>query len=95
MIKKIQIFLEQEHTPLEKGLLISVALLAGIIIGFLAAPIKKGIQMWSDNGNGNSCNNTGTNTKPATKSQNKEKQNPKHSCCKKPDDKNQQDTLSL
>lgn len=83
MVEKIQNFLEQEHTPLEKGLLISVALLAGIIIGFLAAPIKKGIQMWSDNGNGNGCNNTGTNTKPNTKLKNDKNPNVKLSCCDK------------
>jgi hypothetical protein len=73
MIEKIQNFLNQEHTPLEKGLLISVALLSGIIIGFLAAPIKKGIKMWSDNGNGNGCHNTDNNALPNSKK--KQKQN--------------------
>lgn len=67
MIEKIQNFLNQEHTPLEKGLLISVALLSGIIIGFLAAPIKKGIKMCSDNGNGNGCNNADNNALPKSK----------------------------
>ena len=72
MIEKIQNFLNQEHTPLEKGLLISVALLSGIIIGFLAAPIKKGIKMWSDNGNGNGCHNTENKELPKAKKDKKQ-----------------------
>lgn len=67
MIEKIQNFLEQEHTPLEKGLLISVALLSGIMIGFLFSPIKKGIKVCSENGNGNGCNDNPKISSPISK----------------------------
>ncbi|MFA9375265.1 MAG: hypothetical protein ACERKZ_00785 [Lachnotalea sp.] len=56
MIEKIQNFLESEHTPLEKGLLILVGFFSGIIIGFIFSPIKKGVKLCSENGNGNGCN---------------------------------------
>jgi hypothetical protein len=59
MLEKIQCFLEQEHTPLEKALLIIVSLLSGLIIGMIFSPIKNGMKICSDNGNGNGNNNNG------------------------------------
>lgn len=79
MLEKMNDFLNQEHTPLEKGLLILVSLLSGILIGFLLSPVKNGISMWSDNGNHNGNNNTG-NT-PGSKDKKEKKQKHSNSSC--------------
>lgn len=53
MIEKVWDILKKEHTPLEKGLAMASTFLAGIIIGFVLSPVKKGIMFGSKNG----CNN--------------------------------------
>ncbi|ROR25741.1 hypothetical protein EDD66_11098 [Mobilisporobacter senegalensis] len=44
-------FISKDWTRGEKVLLASTCILAGIIVGFLIAPIKKGIQCGNNNGN--------------------------------------------
>ncbi len=44
-------FFNQEWSVLEKNLIVSTALLLGIIIGFVFAPIKKGVYCGNHNGN--------------------------------------------
>lgn len=44
-------FLLKEWSISEKSLLITTILLTGVIIGFLTAPIKKGIYCGNHNGN--------------------------------------------
>lgn len=46
-------FFRAEHTPLEMGLLVSTAILGGIVLGFACAP-NKSVQIGSSNG----CANT-------------------------------------
>ena len=58
-IEKIKTFFVKEHTPLEKGLMVATALCTGIIIGFVASPIKRGVAIGSNNG----CENTVLNQK--------------------------------
>ena len=50
--ENIGCFFKQEHTPLEKGLMVSTALLGGIVLGFACAP-EKSVQVGSCNGCGN------------------------------------------
>lgn len=57
MVERVWDILKREHTPLEKGLAMTCALLAGVIIGFLLSPVKKGIMLGSKNG----CNNGSSN----------------------------------
>ncbi|MDF2886437.1 MAG: hypothetical protein K0R23_822 [Lacrimispora sp.] len=44
-------FFNQEWNVLDKKLIVSTALLLGIIIGFVFAPIKKGVYCGNHNGN--------------------------------------------
>jgi hypothetical protein len=43
-------FINNEWSPLEKKLVISTFFLSGMVIGFLFAPIKKGIYCGNNNG---------------------------------------------
>lgn len=54
-LTKIKTILEKEYTPLEKGLLIVVSFLFGIVLGFYFSPVKHGITMFSHNGHHNGC----------------------------------------
>lgn len=42
-------FFRNEWSYLEKKLIVSTFFLLGVIIGFLFAPIKKGIYCWNNN----------------------------------------------
>lgn len=55
---KIKEFLQRPHTSLEKALMISAGVLAGVAIGFALSPIKGGIEVsiGSHNGCGNHHN---------------------------------------
>lgn len=44
-------FFNEEWNILDKKLVVSTALLSGIIIGFIFAPIKKGVYCGNHNGN--------------------------------------------
>ncbi len=44
-------FFNEEWNILDKKLVVSTALLLGIIIGFIFAPIKKGVYCGNHNGN--------------------------------------------
>jgi uncharacterized membrane-anchored protein YhcB (DUF1043 family) len=44
-------FFNEEWTILDKKLVVSTALLLGIIIGFIFAPIKRGVYCGNHNGN--------------------------------------------
>lgn len=44
-------FLSKDWTKGEKVLLASTCVLLGVVMGFLIAPIKKGIQCGNNNGN--------------------------------------------
>ena len=52
---KINSFLEREHTALEKGLMITGGLLAGLVIGLAIAPVTGGIEV--SIGSHNGCDN--------------------------------------
>ena len=49
--QSIKDFLARDWTPAEKVLVILFAVLAGIVYGFLLAPIKRGISCGNNNGN--------------------------------------------
>ncbi|OYO89082.1 hypothetical protein CG709_13680 [Lachnotalea glycerini] len=83
MLQKVQKFLENEHTALEKGLMISVGCLSGIIIGFFISPIKYGFKMWSDIGSYNGCNNDSKTAPPPLKPPKKNFFHKKLKCLKK------------
>ena len=62
-IENIGKFFSTQHTPLENGLLVSTAVLGGIVLGLLCAPTKS-VQVGSCNG----CSNAiGDATKKGTK----------------------------
>lgn len=48
-IENIGNFFKTEHTPLENGLLVSTAVLGGIVLGILCTP-NKSVQIGSSNG---------------------------------------------
>lgn len=50
-LDKVKEFFDREWTGSEKVLIIVCSILAGIVYGFLIAPIKKGISCGNNNGN--------------------------------------------
>lgn len=50
-LDKVKEFFDREWTGTEKILIIVCSILAGIVYGFLIAPIKKGISCGNNNGN--------------------------------------------
>ncbi len=54
-------FISKDWTKEEKILFGSTALLLGLVIGFVISPVKKGIGLFSNNGNSNGNNNSSTN----------------------------------
>lgn len=51
-IENICEFFNQEHSPLENGLLVATALLGGLVLGLCCTPVKN-VQVGSCNGCGN------------------------------------------
>ncbi len=56
---RLKQFLQKEHTPAEKGLLIGAAALAGAAAGILLFTVSGGINIEISIGSHNGCHNTG------------------------------------
>ena len=52
---KVKAFLEREHSAMEKGLLITGGVLAGLLLGLAIAPVTHGIEV--SIGSHNGCDN--------------------------------------
>lgn len=50
---KMKEFFEKDWTMTEKALFTAVAVLSGIVIGFLFSPVKKGVKVLSEIGSHN------------------------------------------
>lgn len=53
---KIKTFLERQHTPAEKGLIIVAGVLTGVLIGLAIAPATGGIEISVGSHNGSENN---------------------------------------
>ncbi len=54
---KIKEFFNRQHTPAEKGLMVTVGVMAGIVIGMVISPIRGGIGLELSLGSHNGCGN--------------------------------------
>lgn len=53
---RIKEFLERQHTPFEKGLMVAASMITGVLIGLALSPVKGGIEI--SIGSHNGCENT-------------------------------------
>lgn len=68
---RIKAFFQREHTPAEKGAMVAAALLAGVAVGVLLAPVSGGIHLEVSLGSHNGCYNKGCGSKNKSKTSRK------------------------
>lgn len=56
---RIKEFFNRDHTPAEKGVMVATALLTGVAVGLLLAPVTSGIHLELSIGSHNGCYNEG------------------------------------
>lgn len=71
---RIKAFFQREHTPAEKGAMVAAALMTGVAVGMLLAPVSGGIHLELSLGSHNGCYNEGCGSKNKSKTTKEKRQ---------------------